>query len=112
MKSIKEVEFEDVINQDKLSLVCFGANFCGKCKLAQKKIPDYEEVLKNQNIDCTIYKIDADECKNTFEKYSVEHMPIFILFKKGEELGRRSALGTPDGILDFVKNFVKNDTKN
>ena len=109
MKSINEVEFEDVINQDKLSLVCFGASFCGKCRMAQTKIPTYEEALKQQNIDCTIYKIDADECKATFKKYGVEHMPVFILFKKGKNIGTRSALGTPDGIVDFVKVSVKQE---
>ena len=111
MNSIKEVEFNDVINQDKLSLVCFGASFCGKCKLAQQKIPTYEEALKQQNIDCTIYKVDADECKDTFKKYGVEHMPIFILFKNGKNIGTRSALGTPDGIVDFVKVSIKQEEK-
>lgn len=111
MNSIKEVEFNDVINQDKLSLVCFGASWCGKCRLAQQKIPTYEEALKQQNIDCAIYKVDAEECKDTFKKYGVEHMPIFILFKNGKNIGTRSALGTPDGIVDFVKVSIKQEEK-
>ena len=109
MKKINSEEFNNIIEEDKLNLVCFGATWCGKCKMAEQKFPAYESALNGL---AKIYKIDADESKEVFEKYGVEHMPILILFKSGNELGRRSALGTPDGILDFVKNFDKNDSKN
>ena len=105
MKKINSEEFNSDIKEDKLNLVCFGATWCGKCKMAEQKFPAYEDALNNL---ANIYKIDADESKEIFEKHSVEHMPVFILFNKGEELGRRSALGTPDGILDFIKSFIKN----
>ena len=105
MKKINSEEFNNVIKENKLNLICFGATWCGKCKMAEQKVPAYEQVL---NGSAKIYKIDADESKEIFERYKVEHMPILILFKNGNELDRRSALGTPDGILDFVKNHLKN----
>ena len=102
MTKLTKEEFDAKINEDKWNLILFGATWCGKCSMAKQKIPAYEEALKDAKLDCTIYNIDADECKDIFEKYGVKHMPVFILFKKGVNTGHRSALGTPDGIVDFV----------
>lgn len=105
VKKLNEQEFRDVIKLDKPSLICFGATWCGKCSMAKQKFASYEESLNNI---ADIYQIDADECKSIFEEYKVEHMPVFILFKNGFNLGQRSALGTPEGIKDFVNNLLKN----
>lgn len=106
MTKLTKEEFDAKINENKWSLILFGATWCGKCSMAKQKIPAYEEALKDAKLDCTIYNIDADECKDTFEKYGVKHMPVFILFKDGVNAGQRSALGTPDGIVQFVLNNV------
>lgn len=106
MIKLSEQEFNEKIKEDRWSLVLFGATWCGKCGMAKQKVPAYEEAIAKENLDCTIYNIDADECKDTFEKYGVKHMPVFILFKSGVNAGQRSALGTPDGIVQFVLNRV------
>ena len=103
MNLVNKDNFKDIINKD-ASLICFGASWCGKCQMAMNKFPDYEKALNGL---VQIYKIDADESREIFDEYNVDHMPIFILFKNGKELARRSALATPDGLLDFVKTSLE-----
>lgn len=99
-KISNETEFKEVINKDELSLVAFGSLSCGKCMMAKTKYPSYEEALGDL---AKLYYVNAEDCADLFKQYGVDHMPVFILFKKGQNIGTRSALGTPDGIVDFVK---------
>lgn len=102
MKTLTEKEFNEVIGRDTPALVCFGASWCGKCTLAKSKFGDFEKALGFE-----IYDIDADECKEIFEKYNITALPKFLLFKKGELLGVRSAIATTNGIVDFVESLTK-----
>lgn len=103
-KKLNEKEFGEVIKQDRPSLVSFGSLSCGKCMMAKSKFPLYEEALGDL---ATIYNVDAEECPNLFKEFGVSHMPVFILFKNGKNIGTRSAVGTPEGIADFVKVSLK-----
>ena len=102
MKTLSEKEFNEVISKDTPALICFGASWCGKCTLAKSKFGDFERAL-----GLIIYDIDADECKEIFEKYNITALPKFLLFKKGELLGVRSAIATTDGVVDFVEGLTK-----
>lgn len=102
MKTLNETEFKEAISKDTPTLVCFGASWCGKCTLAKSKFGDFEKALGFE-----IYNVDADECPNVFKEYNIEAMPKFLLFKKGELLGVRSAIATTDGIVDFVESLTK-----
>lgn len=104
IKTLNEEEFKEVISKDTPALICFGALWCSKCTLAKSKFGDYSRALGDKAV---IYNVDADECPNIFKEYNVEAMPKFLLFKKGELLGVRSAIATTAGIVDFVESLTK-----
>ena len=104
IKKLNKEQFNEVISQDKPSLICFGSISCGKCMMAKAKFPSYEEAVGDL---ANIYLVEAEDCKDLFDKYGVEHMPVFILFKNGKNIGTRSAIGLPENIVDFVKVNTK-----
>ncbi len=103
-KKLSEKEFNETIKSNKPSLVCFGSLSCGKCMMAKSKFPQYEEALGDL---ATLYHVEAEDCENLFKQYGVVHMPVFILFKDGKNIGSRSAIGLPENIVDFVKVNIK-----
>jgi len=103
-KKLSEKEFNETIKSDKPSLVCFGSLSCGKCMMAKSKFPQYEEALGDL---ATLYHVEAEDCENLFKQFGIDHMPVFILFKDGKNIGSRSAIGLPENIVDFVKVNTK-----
>lgn len=103
-KKLSEKEFDETIKSNKPSLVCFGSLSCGKCMMAKSKFPQYEEALGDL---AALYHVEAEDCENLFKQFGIDHMPVFILFKDGKNIGSRSAIGLPENIVDFVKVNIK-----
>ena len=103
-KKLSEKEFNETIKSNKPSLVCFGSLSCGKCMMAKSKFSQYEEALGDL---ATLYHVEAEDCENLFKQFGIDHMPVFILFKDGKNIGSRSAIGLPENIVDFVKVNIK-----
>lgn len=99
-----EKEFETAINGKNPVLVKFSATWCGKCSILGKQMPGVEEKLKGI---CDVASIDADECKQIFDEYSVTHMPVLILFKDGKAVNTRPGVATAETIADFVKSSLQ-----
>jgi thioredoxin 1 len=88
--------FQQMINQDKPTLVDFFASWCGPCKMMS---PVLEDVKKRVGDKASIIKIDVDASPAVASLYQVQGVPTLILFKKGKPLWRRSGV-TPANELE------------
>lgn len=77
-------QFQEIITQDNLTIVDFWATWCGPCV----RIAPWFAAQAEQNPEVNFCKVDVDEQGDITEECEIEAMPTFILFKKGEEVGR------------------------
>ncbi|KAF8105304.1 hypothetical protein N665_0159s0009 [Sinapis alba] len=74
--------FDDLLlNSDKPVLVDFYATWCGPCQLMVPILNEVSETLKDK---IAVVKIDTEKYPNLANKYQVEALPTFILFKDGK----------------------------
>ena len=80
-------ELDDIIknNLEKLIVVDFFATWCGPCV---RIAPKLEEMSKSDDYkDRVLFlKVDVDAASEISEKYKIQAMPTFILFKEGSKV--------------------------
>lgn len=81
----KEIEltdsnFDNVINNEKLVLLDFWANWCGPCKTIA---PIISELADQYNGNLTVCKVDVDDNYEIAMKYNIRSVPTLMIFKDG-----------------------------
>ena len=93
--------FHEILNQDKLVLVDFFAEWCGPCKMMS---PILKEVKDELQEDISIIKIDVDKNQSLAAKYQVKGVPTFMLFKNGKQRWRQSGMLQKNDIIAIIKS--------
>ena len=71
----------EVLENDKLVLVDFWAEWCGPCKQIS---PRLEELANKYSENLTVCKVDVDENRELAIEYNIRSIPALIIFKRGE----------------------------
>jgi len=78
-------QFDEIIakakSENKIIIVDFTAVWCGPCVRVAPIFADFSE----QYSKLIFLKVDIDECKDIAERYKVEAVPTFKIFKEGNE---------------------------
>ena len=77
-------------------LIDFSTQWCVPCK---KMKPIIEEIQR-ENTTVKVLFIDADANKELVKKYSVNGVPVFIVFKNGEEYFRKVGLCNKEELIN------------
>jgi len=93
--------FSEIINQDKLVLVDFFAEWCGPCKMMS---PILKEVKDSLGETVSILKIDVDKNQTLATKYQVRGVPTLLLFKHGKQVWRQSGLVQKNDLVSLLKS--------
>ena len=76
----------EVLEQTKLVLVDFWAEWCGPCRMVG---PIIDELSKDFEGKAVVGKIDVDSNQEFAAKYGVRNIPTVLLFKDGELVSRQ-----------------------
>ncbi|MCD7879058.1 MAG: thioredoxin [Candidatus Gastranaerophilales bacterium] len=89
MSNVTEITDElfenEVVKEEKLTLVDFWATWCGPCR---KLSPMLDEIAGEYEGKVKFVKIKADENLKTAQNYSISGVPCLLLFKNGEPVER------------------------
>ena len=77
--------FKELIQSPKPVLVDFYAEWCGPCQIMKPRLLDVAERMGEK---AKIVEIDVDREKELAERYRIQSVPTFIIFKNGEQLWR------------------------
>ncbi|XP_004489163.1 thioredoxin H2 [Cicer arietinum] len=68
----------------RLVVIDFSASWCGPCKIMEPII----RAMANEITDVDFVKIDVDELSDVAQKFEVQAMPTFVLWKERKEIDR------------------------
>lgn len=92
-------EFKKMVAADVPVLVDFYAPWCAPCR---KMSPMLEELKKENEGKIKIVKINIDEHKQLAEEIGVTEIPIFTVYKNGNETARLKGLQTKEELLKIL----------
>ncbi|XP_062098125.1 thioredoxin Y1, chloroplastic-like [Humulus lupulus] len=97
--------FDDLlVNSDKPVLVDFYATWCGPC---QFMVPVLNEVSAELNDKIQVVKIDTEKYPSIANKYKIEALPTFIIFKDGEPFDRFEGAMPANQLIQRIENTLK-----
>ena len=83
-KSITSNNFNsDVLENEKLVLVDFWAEWCGPCKQIAPRLEELENKYEN---NLSVCKVDVDQNRDLALEYNVRSIPSLLLFKSGQNI--------------------------
>lgn len=101
MKSLSYEEFEqNVKNDSKLSVIKFGATWCGPCR---NYAPVLEEAAGELGEMAAFYDVDVDEAPELAAEFGVRGVPATFFIKDGDIINSFAGLQSKSSIVDFVK---------
>lgn len=85
MLNLTKENFKSTIEENKLVLVDFWAEWCVPCKMM---IPVLEKLSDNVGDNAIISKLNVDEAREISTDMMVRSIPTMILFSNGKEIKR------------------------
>ena len=96
---ITKENFNELINEEKLTLVDFYADWCGPCKALGPVIEEIAEEMKGINVG----KVNVDNERDLAVQFGVRSIPTMIIFKDGKEVNRLVGFLPKEQILEKIK---------
>lgn len=89
---LSSTNFNQIISADNPTLVDFWADWCGPCKSMH---PVFESLSKKYT-NIKFARVNVDQNQNIAMKFSVQSIPMFIMFKSGQIVDKMmGAVGAP-----------------
>lgn len=99
MDSVSELDFEEIIGGDTLTVIDFSATWCMPCRLLA---PILEEVADTKT-DVNFFNLDIDENEEIAKRFRIFSVPTLMAFKNGKVIDSLVGLNSYEEILEFVE---------
>lgn len=96
-------KFNEIINQNKPTLVDVFATWCGPCKTMA---PFFEQAKEELGDSVTALKIDLDKNPAFAAKYGIRSVPTLMLFKNGKVVWKQSGVIPANELVAIAKQNI------
>ncbi|GLT75618.1 hypothetical protein SLA2020_473260 [Shorea laevis] len=97
--------FEDLLaNSDKPVLVDFYATWCGPCQFMVPILNEVSTILKDK---IQVVKIDTEKYPSIADKFRIEALPTFIIFKDGKPYDRFEGALTVNQLIERIESSLQ-----
>ena len=93
----------EVLEQTKLVLVDFWAEWCGPCRMLG---PIIEELSSDYDGKAIIGKVDVDSHQQFAAQFGVRNIPTVLVFNKGELVNRQVGVAQKNVYADFLNPLI------
>ena len=97
--NITEENFNQVLADNPVVMVDFGATWCGPCKALA---PIVEEIANEYEGKAAICKADVEECPSIAAQYRIRNVPTVLFFKNGEPKDKSVGLVQKSTLTDKI----------
>ena len=108
MDSVKDMDFDDIISGEGLTVVDFSASWCMPCRMLK---PILERVAEKYD-DVMFCNLDVDENEEIAKRYRIFSVPTLLAFKEGKMIDSMVGLESFEGLCDFVERCQIADVNN
>ncbi|RJP78064.1 MAG: thioredoxin [Candidatus Zixiibacteriota bacterium] len=103
--SINDTQFEaEVLNSDRLTVVDFGATWCGPCK---KLHPIMGELAEEYSSQAKILEVDVGISPQAAQSYAVISVPQVLFFRGGKVIDRIVGLVPKTKLKEKIDQHLK-----
>ena len=99
MDSVTELDFEEIINNEDLTIIDFSATWCMPCRMLA---PILEQVADKMP-EVSFYNLDIDDNEEIAKRYRIFSVPTLLAFKEGKVIDSLVGLNSYDEVLSFVR---------
>lgn len=96
MESLTKDNFDEVVGNG-VTLVDFWAEWCNPCKMMAPIL----EMLSNE-VDVNIVSVDVEAQKELTNKFCIQSLPTFLVFKDGKEINRMIGVKNKNELKDII----------
>lgn len=79
--TITDQNFDEILKNNAVVMVDFGATWCGPCK---QLAPVVEEIANDYAGRVAVGKADVEECPDVTARFRIRNVPTVLFFKNGE----------------------------
>lgn len=95
--------FNEIIKEETPVLVDFHADWCGPC---QTMNPIIDEIKNLYGEKIRVIKINVDKNQAAAQKYKVQGVPTFLLFKSGEITWRAAGIHSRADLKSVIEKAL------
>ena len=99
MTHFNKDSFDKALEEGKLMMVDFWADWCGPCRMLA---PVMEALDQQYAGRVTVGKVNVDEEGELAIRYGVMNIPTVIFFKDGKEIDRRVGVMPPNAFTQVL----------
>ena len=101
--TITEQNFDEVLQNNAVVMVDFGATWCGPCKALA---PVVEEIANEYEGRAAVCKADVEECSSIAARFRIRNVPTVLFFKGGQPVDKSVGLVAKESLTEKLNALL------